>query len=98
MHDIRWKGFAMICLLLKKRYKKMRIEEIMTKDVITVNPRTNFLEAQKIMMENSIRRLPVVDQGKLVGIITEHDLNENTPSRMNPMGIQQLHYSETMRP
>jgi acetoin utilization protein AcuB len=44
------------------------------------------------MMENSIRRLPVVDQGKLVGIITEHDLNENTPSRMNPMGVQQLHY------
>jgi acetoin utilization protein AcuB len=70
----------------------MRIEEIMTKDVITVNPETKLLDAQKMMMANNIRRLPVVDHGKLVGIITEHDLNESTPSRMNPMGAQQLHY------
>jgi len=75
----------------------MRIEETMTKDVITVNSETSLLEAQKIMMENHIRRLSVVDHGKWVGIVTENDLSENTPSRMNPMGVQQLHYSETMR-
>lgn len=70
----------------------MRIEEIMTKDVITVNPETKLLDAQKMMMENNIRRLPVMDHGQLVGIITEHDLDASTPSRMNPMGAQQLHY------
>jgi len=44
------------------------------------------------MLEKNIRRLPVVDKGKLVGIVTERDLFESTPSRMNPMGAQQLHY------
>jgi len=70
----------------------MRVEEFMTKNVITVSPETRLLDAQKIMVEKNIRRLPVVDKGKLVGIITEHDLFESTPSRMNPLGAQQLHY------
>jgi len=70
----------------------MRIEEFMTKNVITVGPETNLLDAQKIMIEKKIRRLPVIDKGKLVGIVTEHDLFESTPSRINPMGAQQLHY------
>lgn len=70
----------------------MRIEEFMTRRVITVDPETKLLEAQKMMQEKHIRRLPVVDKGKLVGIVTEHDLLENTPSRLNPMGAQQLHY------
>jgi len=70
----------------------MRIEEFMTKNVITVGPETNLLDAQKLMIEKKIRRLPVIDKGKLVGIVTEHDLFESTPSRINPMGAQQLHY------
>jgi len=70
----------------------MRVEEFMTKNVITVSPETRLLDAQKIMVERKIRRLPVVDKGKLVGIVTEHDLFESTPSRMNPLGAQQLHY------
>jgi len=70
----------------------MRIEEFMTKNVITVDPETRLLDAQEIMVDKKIRRLPVVDKGKLVGIITEHDLFESTPSRMNPLGAQQLHY------
>ena len=44
------------------------------------------------MIEKKIRRLPVIDKVKLVGIVTEHDLFESTPSRINPMGAQQLHY------
>lgn len=70
----------------------MRVEEFMTKNVITVSPEARLLDAQKIMVEKNIRRLPVVDKGKLVGIVTERDLFESTPSRMNPMGAQQLHY------
>src|SRR4030042_2180601 len=70
----------------------MSIEEFMTKNVITVGPETNLLDAQKLMIEKKIRRLPVIDKVKLVGIVTEHDLFESTPSRINPMGAQQLHY------
>jgi len=70
----------------------MRIKEFMRKNVITVAPETNLLDAQKLMIEKKIRRLPVIDKVKLVGIVTEHDLFESTPSRINPMGAQQLHY------
>lgn len=70
----------------------MRINEFMTKNVIIASPETKILDAQKIMIEKKIRKLPVVDKGRLVGIVTERDLFENTPSRMNPLGAQQLHY------
>src|SRR4030067_428911 len=70
----------------------MIIKEFMTKNVITVGPEINLLDAHKIMIEKKIRKLPVIDKVKLVGIVTEHDLFESTPSRINPMGAQQLHY------
>ena len=52
----------------------MKIKDIMTKNPFTVDGETLVMEAQKIMKENNIRRLPVVDRGKLVGIVTLHDL------------------------
>jgi CBS domain-containing protein len=44
------------------------------KKVITVKPNLEIWEAFAMMLENMIRRLPVVDDGKLVGIVTERDL------------------------
>src|SRR3989304_4050156 len=52
----------------------MRIRDVMTKNPITVDSETLVMDAQKIMKENNIRRLPVVDKGKLVGIVTESDI------------------------
>ena len=52
----------------------MRVRDMMTRNPITVDPDILVLDAQEIMKENKIRRLPVVDKGKLVGIITKHDL------------------------
>jgi CBS domain-containing protein len=49
-------------------------EEIMTTDVITVSPNTEIVKAAKIMMEKRINGLPVVDSGKLVGILCQSDL------------------------
>ena len=49
-------------------------EEIMTTDVITVSPNTEIAKAAKIMMEKRINGLPVVDSGKLVGILCQSDL------------------------
>jgi CBS domain-containing protein len=51
-----------------------KIEDIMTKDVITVNEKTTIEEAIRIIVENNITGLPVVDDKmKLVGIISEKD-------------------------
>ena len=49
-------------------------EEIMTTDVITVSPDTEIAKAAKIMMEKRINGIPVVDSGKLIGILCQSDL------------------------
>lgn len=47
---------------------------IMSKEVITISPQKSAFEAFKIMSEKGIGRLPVVENGKLVGIISRSDL------------------------
>ena len=53
---------------------KITVGEIMTTDVITVSEHTPLEEAARIMADNKIGGLPVMRDGKLVGIITESDL------------------------
>src|SRR5512139_2982350 len=70
----------------------MRIRDMMTKNPITVDSETLVLDAQKIMQENSIRRLPVVYKGKLVGSVTKHDLLQPSPSPATSLSIHELNY------
>ena len=65
---------------------------MMTKNPITVESDTYVLDAQKIMKENNIRRLPVLDKGKLVGIVTKHDLLEASPSPATSLSVHELNY------
>jgi len=56
----------------------MKVKHWMTKDPITVSPDTLAVEAQKIMKENKIRRLPVVDEDRRpIGIISIGDLSKH---------------------
>ena len=70
----------------------MKVKHWMTKDPITVSPDTLAVEAQKIMKENKIRRLPVVDKGKLVGMVTFRNLIEAAPSSATSLSIHELNY------
>jgi len=70
----------------------MRIKDVMTGNPVTVESATLVLDAQKIMKENNIRRLPVVDKGKLVGIVTKHDLLEASPSPATSLSVFELNY------
>jgi acetoin utilization protein AcuB len=70
----------------------MRIKDMMTKNPITVDSETLVIDARKIMKENNIRRLPVVDKGKLQGIITKHDLLEAAPSPATSLSVHELNY------
>lgn len=53
---------------------RLLVSELMTKDVITVTPDTCLEEAARIMADNKIGGLPVLEGGNLVGIITETDI------------------------
>ncbi|HFQ93491.1 MAG TPA: CBS domain-containing protein [Anaerolineae bacterium] len=69
------------------------VRDWMTRDVITVTPETPLPEAHQIMMNEEIRRLPVVDEaGKLVGIVTLGDVRGAQPSPATSLSIWELNY------
>ena len=51
-----------------------RVEEIMTASVIVVTPRTKARECMALMTERNIRHLPVVDEGRVLGMISIRDI------------------------
>lgn len=53
---------------------KLKVSEVMTKAVITVEPDRAIEDAARLMLEHRIGALPVTDNGRLVGILTETDL------------------------
>lgn len=67
------------------------ISEVMSKDVITVGPGTSLREAAKVMADRWIRHLPVVDNGKLVGVVSQRDLAGVLAGALNePEALEQL--------
>lgn len=57
-----------------ERMSKIKVKDFMTRDVISVSPNENILEAATILDQNHIDRLPVINRGKLIGIIARCDL------------------------
>jgi acetoin utilization protein AcuB len=50
------------------------VESLMTRDVLTIRPDATLREAARLMLENKIGGLPVLQGNNLVGIITESDI------------------------
>ncbi len=68
-----------------------RISEVMSKDLMTVGPGTSLREAAKVMADKWIRHLPVLDGGKLVGVLSQRDLAGVLAGALNePEALQQL--------
>ncbi|HNQ64054.1 MAG TPA: CBS domain-containing protein [Syntrophorhabdaceae bacterium] len=70
----------------------MLVKDIMVSNVITVTSDTYVLDAERIMEFHGIGRLPVVDKGKLVGLITKDDILKASPSSTTPANQRQLFY------
>ena len=51
-----------------------KVSDLMSKKVVTATPKTSILEAEKRMIKNGFRRLPIISEGKLVGIVTVMDI------------------------
>jgi len=73
-------------------FENITVKEWMTSDVITVKPGTRISEAHQIMKEKGIRRLPVVENNRLMGIITIGDVREASPSDATTLSIWELNY------
>lgn len=63
-----------------KNASKIKIKSVMTSPVIVIDPYINLQQAMKIMGRCNIRRLPVVENNKLIGIITVKDIVRISPS------------------
>ena len=61
-------------ILLGRASNTTRVDEIMTKNVITVTPRTHTRECMQLMSEKNIRHLPVVDDGRVIGMVSIRDI------------------------
>jgi len=70
----------------------MYVKDVMTMNVVSVPSNTTVSDAKKIMDAHKIRRLPVVDRGKLVGIVTEHRLEAYTPSKATSLSVWEIGY------
>ncbi len=61
----------------------MLVNDWMSTPAITINATDSLARAADLMLENEISVLPVVDEGKLVGVITDRDLKRAAPSDIN---------------
>jgi CBS domain-containing protein len=70
----------------------MRVRDLMTAKPITVDPETPMLEARKRMLEERIRHLVVIDDARVVGIVTDRDVRLNLPSPATSLSVWEINY------
>ncbi|MBW2095862.1 MAG: CBS domain-containing protein [Deltaproteobacteria bacterium] len=70
----------------------MQVQNWMSKDVVTVDEQTPIIEVMHLLEEHDIRHIPVTKEGKLVGMITDRDVKEASPSKATSLKAQELYY------
>ena len=81
-----------------KDASKTKVTEIMTfaRDMITISPGEDIYNAMVLMKENDVKRLPVMDEGKLVGLITSKDILKIEPALFDIL-VENFHLREEER-
>lgn len=70
----------------------MFVKNKMTGNPFTISPDQTIPEAQEIMMQHNVRRLPVVKNGKLVGIVSKEDIERYSPSKATALSMGEITY------
>jgi acetoin utilization protein AcuB len=70
----------------------MKVRDVMTWNVVTVSSDTPIMEARKIMDAHGVRRLPVVDKGKLVGMVSKERITRTAPSPATSLSVWEINY------
>ena len=73
--------------------KSQRVRDIMNTSLTTIPLASSLLDAAITMRRSSLRHLPILDAGRLVGLITERDVQRCAPSLLSP--ITQEEYNAT---
>jgi acetoin utilization protein AcuB len=72
--------------------KKTKVSDWMTKNPITIDASATIIEAIHLLKERNIRRLPVMKDGRLAGIVTERMLLSYSPGKSTAMDAWEVHY------
>ena len=70
----------------------MQVRDIMTTNVVTISSHTLIMEARRTMEFHGVERLPVVDRGKLTGIVTKDTMQKATPSEATSLSVWEMNY------
>jgi len=70
----------------------MLVSDVMTTNVVSIPSGTNLAEANHIMEAHHFRRIPVIDRGKLVGIVSKDELDKSGPSKLTSFSIHEITY------
>jgi len=73
---------------LAKDPKKLKASEIMSSPLICVGPEDDIVEVVKKMEKYRIRRFPVVDKGKIIGILTNTDIARISPEMIDVLNLR----------
>lgn len=74
--------------------KKITVKEIMTTPIITIDTQTNLDEAIEIMVKKNIRRLPIEEKGKIIGIIVDRDIVRAIPIYFRGASKKRIYFPE----
>ena len=72
----------------------MKVSDHMTREVMTLEEKQSLREALTLQQRHRIRHIPVVADGRVVGILTDRDLKRASPSLLS--GIDQKKYDELL--
>lgn len=70
----------------------MAVKDFMTRKVVYVSPDTTVAHTADMMREQGLRRLPVIENDRLVGVVTERTMAEASPSKVTSLSIYEMNY------
>ena len=70
----------------------MAVKDFMTRKVVYISPDTTIAHAADIMRDQKLHRLPVIENDKLVGLVTEGSIAEASPSKATSLSIYEMNY------
>ena len=86
-----------------RAFDKIPIKEVMSTNIISVNPSERAVHGRRLMLDSKVGRLPVIDDDKLVGILTSKDLirlfidiKKNVPDNHQKNKIKEVLISDIM--